>query len=371
MLKKLSIMSINGYEVVVNMKIKIALLDNDTRYLNRIVAAFNAKYADKLEIYSFTKTEGLNLVIEANKIDVLIASDVCDVETETLPKRCGFAYFVESHDIETMKGKQAICKFQKADLIYKQILSIYSENVSDVFGVKISDEDCNLTTFVSPSGGVGTSTLAAAYAVACAKNGKSVLYLNLEIFGAADSFFYAEGQFDMSDIIYSIKSKKSNIALKIESTIKQDKTGVYFFSQPKMALDVMELNTDEILNLLKELRISGKFQTIVLDMGFDLDSKKLEVYKNANQIILVGDGTEISNAKLLRAYQSLIALEQGMDMPLSGKMSILYNKFSNKTGHLLENIDMKALGGAPRFEHASIREIVVQLAAMNIFDKIM
>ena len=36
------------------MKIKLALLDNDANYLNRLVVAFNTKYSDKFEIYSFT-----------------------------------------------------------------------------------------------------------------------------------------------------------------------------------------------------------------------------------------------------------------------------------------------------------------------------
>lgn len=36
------------------MKIKLAILDKDTAYLQRIVSVFNNKYADKLEIYSFT-----------------------------------------------------------------------------------------------------------------------------------------------------------------------------------------------------------------------------------------------------------------------------------------------------------------------------
>ena len=40
-----------------NMKIKLALLDSDVNYLNRIVNAFNTKYAEKFEIYSFTKYE--------------------------------------------------------------------------------------------------------------------------------------------------------------------------------------------------------------------------------------------------------------------------------------------------------------------------
>ena len=33
------------------MRIKLAILEKDQRYLNRIVAAFETKYADKFEIY--------------------------------------------------------------------------------------------------------------------------------------------------------------------------------------------------------------------------------------------------------------------------------------------------------------------------------
>ena len=57
------------------MKIKLALLDSDQNYLNRIVTAFNIKYADKLEIYSFTKLESAMAALEPSRSDVLVASD--------------------------------------------------------------------------------------------------------------------------------------------------------------------------------------------------------------------------------------------------------------------------------------------------------
>lgn len=352
------------------MKIRIALLDSDVHYLNRIAAAFSGKYADKLEVYSFTKQEGALEALEPNKIDVLIASEFFDIDVSVLPKRCGFAYFVENQDVDTIKDEPAICKFQKADLIYKQILSIYSENASNISGIKISDENSNLIAFVSPSGGVGTSTLAAAYAVACARSGKGVFYLNLETFGTVGSFFSAESQFDMSDIIYTLKSKKANLALKIESCINQDETGVCFFSPSKIALDMMELGKDEIIALIHGLQLLGRFQTIVLDMNFGLDSKAMEVYKHMSQIILVGDGTEISNAKLTRAYEALVTLEQGMDFALCNKIAVLYNKFSNKTGRFLEGADLKPIGGTPRFERASAKQIMMQIAGMGVFLKL-
>lgn len=353
------------------MKIKLAILDQDVSYLTRIVAAFNAKYSDKLEIYSFTDGEVALSTLDQAKIDVFIASDAFEIDVTRLPKRCGFAYLVDSPDIDSVKEQMAICKFQKADLIYKQILSIYSEVISNISGLKLNVDECKVVVFTSVSGGTGSSTAAAACAVDYAGKGRKVLYLNLEDFGSSDVFFESEGQFDMSDIVYALKSKKTNLALKLESCVKQDVSGVYFFSQPKVALDLLELGTEEVLRLISELEMTGSFDYIVVDMEFGLDNKYLKIYEKTHAIVLVGDGSEISNVKILRAYQALVTLEQGMDVSITNRMSLLYNKFSNKTGKIVESIGLKNIGGAPRFEHASVKQVVKQLSGMEMFEKIM
>ena len=205
------------------MKIKLALLDNDQNYLNRIVSVFNIRYADKLEIYSFTKIESALSALESTRIDVFVSSVAFDVNTAALPKRCGFAYFVDSADIDSVNNQRAICKYQKADLIYRQILSIYSENAGGVSETRFGDDSCKVIAFASPCGGTGSSTMAAACASYYAAKGEKTLYLNFEKFGSADAFFSAEGQFDMSDIIFALKSRKANLSMKMESCVKQDR----------------------------------------------------------------------------------------------------------------------------------------------------
>ena len=101
------------------MKIKVAVLEKDKSYLNRLVTAFGAKYADKFEVYSFTDPEIALQTIREIKTDVLIAGEIFDIDLAQIPKRCGFAYLVDSPDIDTLSGQRTICKFQKADLIYK------------------------------------------------------------------------------------------------------------------------------------------------------------------------------------------------------------------------------------------------------------
>ena len=144
------------------MKIKLAILEKDSVYLSRIVSVFGSKYADKFEIYSFTDQAVALSNLNGAKIDVLIASDSFEIDVAKLPARCGFAYLVDSIDIDTVNDQRAICKFQKADLIYKQIISVYSEKASSITGFKMNSDEGKVIVFCSPSGGVGCSTAAAA-----------------------------------------------------------------------------------------------------------------------------------------------------------------------------------------------------------------
>lgn len=351
------------------MKIKIAILEKDRSYLTRVVTAFGTKYADKLELYSFTDPEVALSTLDDAKIEVLLSSDLFDIDVDKLPRRCAFAYLVDSMGIEMIRDQRAICKFQKADLIYKQILSVYAEKASSITGFNVGGDESKIVAFCSASGGVGSSTMAAACAVHHAARGQKVLYINLEKFGSADLFFSGQGQFDMSDIIFALKSKKTNLPLKLESSVKQDPRGVFFYSQAKIALDMMELNTDDILRLLSELKLMGSYNYIILDMDFGIDRDMLKIYRMAQALVLVGDGSVESNLKTERAYTALQTLEQNADAPLTNRTSFIYDKVSSKNGQSLA-VDLKVLGGAPIYAGASIRQVVDQLATMTFFDNV-
>ncbi|WP_316608183.1 chromosome partitioning protein ParA [uncultured Ruminococcus sp.] len=350
------------------MKIKLAILEKDIGYLNRIVSVFNQKYADKIQVYSFTTPEVTYKTLHDTKIDVLLASDFFDIDFSKIPSRCGFAYFVDYMDIETLNNQKTICKFQKADLIYKQILSLYSENAENITGLKITDEACKLIAFTSPCGGAGSSTVAAAAAMHFAAQGRKTLYLNLEKFGSSDTLFSGEGQFDFSDVIFSVKSKKSNLSMKMESCVKEDNNGVHFFSAPKQALDMLELHTEEMIRLISELELTGSYEYIVVDVDFSMDKEFLKFLKKFHSIIVTTTGTELSNNKLFRMYTALGVMEKNDDAPVLSRMAVLYNKFSNKTCKVLGDIELKSLGGIQRFDHATDRQVVEQISKMPVLD---
>ena len=96
----------------------------------------------------------------------------------------------------------------------------------------------------------------------------------------------------------------------------------------------------------------------------------LKIYRQAHSWVWVGDGSEISNMKVFRAYNALATLESNVDSPLTNRLCLIYNKFSSKSSKALDGIELKNIGGAPRYEHASVEQILSQLTPMDMFDKI-
>ncbi|MBQ8815281.1 MAG: chromosome partitioning protein ParA [Lachnospiraceae bacterium] len=353
------------------MKIKLAILDQDINYLNRIVAVFSTKYADKLEVYSFTDVDMALATIDSARVDVFLADERYEIPAKQLPSRCGFAYFVEDLGLESFRGQAAVCKYQRADLIYNHVLNLYSEKAEGV-SAGGGNGDAKVIWFCSAGGGCGSSTMAASAAIVFAKEGKRALYLNLDVFGDAGCYFDGVGQFDFSDVIYAVKSKKSTVGMKLESALRQDMaTGVYFYAATQLALDMTELNHEDVQLLVSTLQKSGLFDVIVLDRQFDLDAVSRYLWGAVHSVVAVNDGSEIGNNKFVKAYQAMKVLSEQNDVHRLDKLQLLYNKFSNKTGQTLEGLDITMLGGIPRYEHASVAQIVQQVSGMGIFKRLL
>ena len=352
------------------MKIKVAVLDNDKLYLDRFVLAFSTKYADKIELYSFTDQQIALDSLTTNRIDVFLAGENFDIDAGTIPSKCVFAYFVDSSGIDSYNNQSAICKFQKADLIYKQLLSLYSEKAGGISSLKLDEDTTRIIVFTSPCGGVGTSTAAAACAKHFSDNGNSVLYLNLEPFGSSEVFFSGDGQFDMSEVIYALKSKKTNLSMKLESSVRKDACGVSFFTPTAIPLNMLEMTNEDTVRLIEELKLTGSYNYIIIDLDFGLDKNHLKLFSLAHSIVWVSNGEDVANSKIIRAYKALALLEQVKSMDLMDRLILLYNGFSSKSGKYVEGIDLKVVGGTQVFVHSNARQVVDQISGMGMFDNI-
>lgn len=135
--------------------------------------------------------------------------------------------------------------------------------------------------------------------------GGSVLYLNLESFGAADVYFSGDGDFDFSRVIYALAMSNGTTLMKMESSVKKDPSGVFFYSGCANALDMLELDQEVLDSLFEEIESLTQFEWIIVDMDFALEEKVYRQLERSHANIFVSDGRETANTKLERCLNAI------------------------------------------------------------------
>lgn len=352
------------------MKIRLGILDSDIRYVKRLVSFMNINYADKMEIYAFSELDALEEYLAKKRLDIVVAAPESIPEGYSLPETTALIFFSDSTEIDTIREVRTICKYQKADLIFYEILNIYAE-IDTTSTYKSKGKYSPLITFMGASGGVGTTTAAMACAYNLTTLGKNVLYLNCEENGYIDGFLSGGGNDTLSEVLYAVKSRNSNLPLKLESMLCRDETGVSFFRPFKVPLDYGDMKAedlDQIINIINEI---GTFNYIIADTESGNSAKRDVLLNRSEVIFLVGDGTEISNAKLGRLLQCVSLADERDGTSIFTHMQILYNKFGSQSSPARTGFDETIFGQFNKYENASGKQIAQLMAQKNLFEKLL
>ena len=357
------------------MKIKLAILDSDRNYLEKMGAAFGRRYSDKMEFYLFTSEFAAVEALRASQIDVFLMNKAIDFPVDRIPSDCMYAYLSDVPGIERYNDRPVICKFQRMDMLYKQILDVYALNRKVVLGGEYAGAKGKTILFFGASGGMGTSSMAAACAIRFAGKKKKVVYLNLQKLSGADMYFSGEGQRGMTDLILSLQDPDPNLRLQLQSWVREDASGVCFFAQAKTPLDMMELDAECTMLLLSELKKHGDYDYIILDTDLTLSPDALEVYKAADEIVLVSDHSKEAAVKAQRALEALCMMG-GNENPITDRICVIYNRVAHENEVDITEPKLNALGGVGVFKNEKSRKVpdnkkvVELLAGQEFLDKL-
>ncbi len=353
------------------MRIKVAFVDRDKTYLNRLVTTLNAKMSDKLAACSFSDVSYLYEYLKQNRNAVVVVNEEMDVEFTKIPEGTSFAWLVEMGGVAQCKGQRAICKYQRIEDIYKEILNLFSEKATNDYKMQPRSEKERVYVFTSPKGGTGASTMACACAFKKAREGRKVFYLNLEDFGNTDLYFGEAGKYTMSDVLFAVKSKKANVAIKLESYLQQHSSGVDYFSSCQNPHDMFSLNENDIETILNEFLFVKEYDYLIIDISFSMRSVFQKVLCDfPNEIFLVNDGSESGNHKIRKSLGVFQMLEQEKDCEIISKIRLIYNNMSKRTDCNIVDQPIATLGAVNRFGDASNRQIIDEIIKESIFDSI-
>jgi len=352
-------------------RIKLVVATVDSLYRNRIGSLLQERYRGKFTLAMLSNIE--DAIQKANEIkaDVLLADEDMEVAEADLPKHCRHIVLIEKMGIRSIGGRTAVCKYQSIQDFYSDIVEVFS-NQTDEADIQIDSESQKKTiiTFTSSSGGVGVSTLAAAYALHLVQEGTSALYLNLEEFGSSELYFNGSGKQDYSNVIYALELDNSSTFLRIENALRRTTSGVFYIAPSKAALDMKDLNEERVDLLFENLKKSKLFDTIVVDMPFRFDDKTISQIRRSDTAVFISDGSLTANYKLKRVSDTLEILSKSDEKLMDCRSYLFYNRFSSKNGKKIENTIFSEAGGLGRIENANPVDLISLISSNKIFEKL-
>ena len=180
----------------------------------------------------------------------------------------------------------------------------------------------------------------------------------------------------MTDLILSLQDPDANLQLQLQGWVREDATGVCFFAQAKTPLDMLGLDEENTTGLLSELKRSGDYDYIILDTDLVLNPEALQIYRAADEIVMVSDHSQEAAVKAERALAALQLMDNGSEVPLKDRVCVIYNRVGCEHEADIGNPALKALGGVGIFKSETAkkipdnRKIIELLAKQEFFDKI-
>lgn len=308
------------------MKLKIVLADKDECYVKKFLQCVENNYFDEIEMAVFTAEETLARYIESNNYDALLyTQDFKDTEKQ------GICFLLtEEKEAGQDDSIKTLCKYQKVERIYKQILHAHAESKSNFKSQSLKkDGETQIITFLSAAGGTGKSTVAATFARLQAMSGKAVLYLSIEKMPSTEEFFESDEGTTLSQVMFWVKRGKGNIPMKIGSSMLQDYSGVYFWKPGKNPMEIVDMLSSDWKELLQQIIELRKINYIIVDLESSMSNETTDIIKLSDRLVFICTEDKINKRKTEQLVKGFAVLEQQTAIPLLEKSCVLVNKSTN------------------------------------------
>ena len=300
---------------------KILLLDRDTDFAKRFRHYLNKKYTH-VQVFIIDNIETAQQQLGHEVYDVVLFDatfDKISEEFEMLLKNSAFAYISETHEI--INNRDTIFKYNSISELYTQICSIYEKKKNRVIRQNKPEEDedfdkeTEIILFLPVHGGVGSSTMAAACAIALSQE-RETLYINLEQRPSDAVFFSGSNKKGVTELLTMLqtKSKKENAPLVIEKVIQKDQKqhsdSLSFVKGYTNIMDCVSMTGLLVNSIFEELHQLKKNRYIIIDADFIVSDVLNRLILNSDKLVFVSSGSDISNSKLTKIHRYLEILNR-------------------------------------------------------------
>jgi len=334
------------------MKIQLLIAAAERDYSEYLSNTLSAKYADTFVVGLCSSREKLNDVLSAKKYDIIL------VEPEwisTMNKKNVKLIIALTNEqsslLETLQDVVKVQKYQRISALVSDILEHFADVASGF--IDVNKERGQIVAVWSPTGGIGKTSVALAFATRSVSSGSTVTYLDLEYFSSSDAYFTQEGK----SISVLFEKLSSNAELLVKGIRQHDSgSGIYYFSPPNNYDDINELTKEDIVALTNNCaRVSD---VTVVDLPSICDKRVQAVFELADVILLVSDDSKTAVSKL-----NIFISQHGVYEDIRDKTRLVLNR-----GSKLDNTCFDKIINLPRVQAGDPVSVFKTLSG-NSFDE--
>lgn len=270
--------------------INLVLADFDFEYVNHLAQWFIENKPHQFKLSVFTSKESFEKFFESkNNVDIILASE--DFLIENIQQN---AICIVLGQAVKMSGIACIEKYQPAPAICSDILSVISNSQHKAKNWYSSGKS-DLVVCFSPN-----TYIRSTFALLLSALSKDYVYINLESFPLYMVENIQTYNRNLSDILYHIKSQKSNTVMALESAVITNRNHINFIPPLDNPRDLWELSETEFDVFIEALMCWGHFSKVIIDSECNTSPSTIKLFDAASFIVVPFEKTQINQIPRLK-----------------------------------------------------------------------
>jgi hypothetical protein len=292
----------------------LALCDGEAYYAQHMSQYLKSHKEIPWEICTFTSQESLLGALSEMEPEVLVVSEnVCTEEILHIQP----ARTIVLNESGILRGSAVrnVDKFQRADLVYQELLSIYmewgeNEQISLLLPATVTQKDMVLIGLYSPVHRCLQTSFGLVLGQMLAGKHKT-LYLNFEHYAGIGELLPNLRTRDLSDLLYFLSADKEKFLLWME--IIHKKIGNLDVIPPvKAGEQLIQVTKEEWMEFLTRIFELGQYQYIILDLSESVQGL-MDILRLCKTVFTLTKEDHMSRSKLDQ-YEQVLSLYEYEDV---------------------------------------------------------
>lgn len=284
------------------LKKRFVICDKDIRYLNRIQEYLIKKNLKDFQIEIFSQVEDAISQSNRHAFEIFVVSERCFCK-EMIEQLHAMHIFILKETSEPLEHSYpCLDKYQSIEVILANILERYTSQIGDRQMLRL-EKRAKVISFYSATQTTNQTAFAFATSQILHRNGKKVLYLNLQPYSGLESLLHLEAQHDLTDVIYYALQHTDKFRAKIDY-IKAVRGGIELLPPAKDYGDLLAMTKEEWNEWFEIMLYEAGYEILVFDyVGTGIFSS--EFLQNSDVIFYVRGETDAQKACDLQFHDML------------------------------------------------------------------